>query len=426
VLTAEEFLRAVLRSGLLELDELKASLKGVPRELRGDPQVLGNHLVRAGKLSRFQAAKLLRGMSQGLVLGPFQLLAPIGKGGMGTVFLARDSRSQQLVALKILPPKKARTEERMLVRFRREMEMSQRVVHAHLAWTYEVGEHLGVHYIAMEYIPGKTLSRLVTEEGPLPYRRAARLLAEVASALAHAHQAGIIHRDLKPSNIQITPRDHAKVLDLGLALMQGEKGDALVVGGQGYIVGSMDYIAPEQTADAVGVDARADVYSMGCTLYFALTGQRPFPGGTSREKIQRHRAEDPVPLGLLQPGLPAALVAQVQRMMAKDPAQRPQSALEVQEQLRAWAAGEPEQPLDPPAPGTFDESALVPQGSAEYSAFSLPPLEALPEVEVTGALELLGEPPPANPWVLPALIITLALLLAAGLLGLLGLWLGRR
>jgi serine/threonine protein kinase len=425
--TAEEFLRAVLRSGLLQAEELKTALKGVPRELRRDAQVLANHLVRGGKLSRFQSSKLLRGLANGLVLGPFQLLAPLGKGGMGTVFLSRDARSQQLVALKILPPKRARNEERMLVRFRREMEMSRRLTHPHLAYTYDVGEQQGVHYIAMEYIPGKTLSRLVADEGPLHYRRAARLLAEVASGLAHAHAAGIIHRDLKPSNIQVTPRDHAKVLDMGLALYEGEKGDALVVGGQGYIVGSMDYIAPEQTTDAVGVDARADVYSLGCTLYFALTGQQPFPGGTSREKIQRHRNEEPAPLSALQPSLPPAFVLQVQRMMAKDPARRPTSAREVEEQLRAWAAGEPEQPPDPPPPGTFDEAALATQGSGEYSAFTLPPLQPLPEPAIVSVpADLLRDAPPGNRWVLVALTVALTVLLCAGFLGLLGLWLGRR
>src|SRR5262249_39289467 len=218
---------------------------------RDDPQALADHLVQTGKLTRFQAGKLLRGFWQGLVLGPFQLLAPVGKGGMGTVFLVRDKRSDQLVALKILPPRVAREEERMLARFRREMSLSQRIAHPHLCWTYEVGECRGVHYLAMEYIPGRTLSRLVSEDGPLPLQRAARLMAEVALALEHAHEEGIIHRDLKPSNIMITPRDHAKVLDLGLALEHGERGEATVVGGQGYIVGTMDYISPEQTYDAV-------------------------------------------------------------------------------------------------------------------------------------------------------------------------------
>ena len=148
-------------------------------------------------------------------------------------------------------------------------------------------------------------------------------MAEVASALEHAHNQGLIHRDLKPSNIMITPNDHAKVLDLGLALMQGEQADLSVIGGQGYIVGTMDYIAPEQTADASKVDARCDVYALGCTLYFALTGQPPFPGGTNREKIQRHRREKPTPLAELRPDLPKGFVALVERLMEKDPRGRP-------------------------------------------------------------------------------------------------------
>src|SRR5262249_38958302 len=166
-------------------------------------------------------------------------------------YLARDNRSQLLLALKILPPNKAREEERLLARFRREMDMCQRVAHPHLAWTYEVGVHKGVYYIAMEYIPGKSLYRLVNEDGPLGVPRAARLFGQVASALDHAHHQGLIHRDMKPSNILVTPDDRAKVLDLGLALVQGERtAQREVVGGQGYVVGSVDYMSPEQAEDA--------------------------------------------------------------------------------------------------------------------------------------------------------------------------------
>jgi serine/threonine protein kinase len=354
------FLQSVLRSGLLNRTQLKQAWRAVPRDQRDDPQALAEHLIKTGKLSRFQARKLLKGLSRGLLLGPFQVLAPIGKGGMSTVYLARDGRDGRLVALKILPPRRARTEERFIVRFRREMELSQRVRHPHLAWTYEVGQWQEVYYIAMEYIPGKALSRLVAEEGPLPLPRAARLMAEVASALEHAHSRGLIHRDLKPGNIHITPHDHAKVLDLGLALIRGEKVlDHLVVGGQGYIVGTMDYIAPEQTTDAAGVDPRCDVYSLGCTLYYALTGQPPFPGGTSQEKVLRHRNEQPAPILALRPNLPPAFAALVQRMMAKDPAGRFPSAGAVETELRAWAGTEKVQPLDEPGDETYARAVEV-------------------------------------------------------------------
>ena len=336
-----------MRSGLLNRAELQESLRSVPRERRDDPQALADHLVAHGKLTRFQARKLLEGTPLGLVLGPYQILAPIGKGGMGTVYLARDSRSQMLLALKVLPPKRAREEERILARFRREMEMSQRVAHPHIAWTYEVGVHQGVYFIAMEYIPGKSLHRLVQEQGPLSVPRAARLFAEVTSALDHAHHQGLIHRDLKPSNILITPHDHAKLLDLGLALMINEgKGDRLVIGGEGYVVGTMDYIAPEQVENSAKVDARCDIYSLGCTLYYALTGQPPFPGGTSRERLQRHLQEEPRPLTELNPHVPQEFAQLVARMMAKDPDDRFFTAAAVEEALHEWAGDEPALPLD--------------------------------------------------------------------------------
>ena len=330
----------------------------MPMEQRSDPEAVADFLVRAGQLTRFQVRKLLQGTVRGLVLGSFEVLAPIARGGMGTVYLARDKRSGQLLALKILPPRRAREEERQLARFRREMEMCQRVSHPNLAWTYEVGVNGGVHYIAMEYIPGKSLARLVVEEGPLPVARIARLAAEVALALDHAHSQGLIHRDLKPSNIMITPNDHAKVLDLGLALMAGEptNGEREVIGGQGYVVGTMDYIAPEQTNDPSRVDGRCDLYSLGCSIYYALTGRHPFPGGTAREKMQRHRHEEPTPLGKLNSAVPSGFVRLVQRLMAKDPANRPGSAAALRLELLAWADRGPELPLDRPEDPGFQEA----------------------------------------------------------------------
>jgi eukaryotic-like serine/threonine-protein kinase len=282
-----------------------------------------------------------------LMLGPYQILTPIGRGGMGSVYLALDTRAAQHVALKVLPPKKAREEERYLARFRREMELSQRVRHPHLALTYEVGVYQGVYYIAMEYIPGMSLHRVVSRQGPLPVARAARLFAEVCSGLDHSHGQGLIHRDLKPSNIMVTPNDHAKILDLGLALMEGEVADEIeVIGGQGYVVGSMDYIAPEQTENATAVDARADIYGLGCSLFYSLTGRPPFPGGNTRDKIKCHRHEEPEALTRLNPAVPDEFAGLVRKMMAKDPDKRFASAYDARGELLAWASGEPVLPMD--------------------------------------------------------------------------------
>jgi serine/threonine protein kinase len=402
--TVEDFLQNVLRRGLVDRDRLRSALLGVPGDAREDAQAVALRLVHAGLLSRYQASRLLKGGGAGLVLGPYQLLGPLGRGGMGTVFMARDERSAQLVALKVLSPRRAREQERLRARFVREMALSTRVAHPHLAWTYEAGQSRGVLYIAMEYIPGKTLAGLVGAEGPLLPRRAARLLGEAAAGLEHAHNMGLVHRDLKPSNIMITPHDHAKVLDLGLAIVEGEKvDDHAVVGGQGHIVGTMDFIAPEQTTDAAGVDRRSDIYSLGCTLYFALTGLAPFPGGTSLSKIRRHRAEEPVPVEHLRPGLPPGLADVVRRMMAKDPARRHPSAIAAAEELAAWGRDEPELPLDQPGDPEYAQAVDAVRTAAPSSEYSLPPLPVAEEV-----------PPARRRWrLVPVWLV--ALLFAAGL-----------
>jgi serine/threonine protein kinase len=343
----DTFLKSVIRSGLLDSEQLESAMRAAPPDCQAASEAFAEHLVKAGKLSRYQAQKLLQGAVVGLVLGPFQILSPLGKGGMGTVYLARDSRDLRLVALKILPPKKAREQERHLARFQREMDLSQRVSHPHLAQTLETGVIQDVNYIAIEYIPGRNLYRLVMQEGPLNVPRAARLFAEVANGLDHAHLRGLIHRDLKPSNVMITPNDHVKVLDLGLALIQGELAtDRTVVGGQGYVVGTMDYIAPEQADDAAKVDARSDIYSLGCVLYFALTGRPPFPGGDTRQKITRHRTEEPIPITQLNPSIPTAFAKFLGRLMAKKPEDRPASCDAVRAELLKWTTGEPVPPMD--------------------------------------------------------------------------------
>jgi serine/threonine protein kinase len=381
---AEDFLKKVLRSGLLNVEQLQSALRAVPKQFREAPQDLAGQLIKLGKLSRFQAKKLLEGATVGLMLGPYQLRAPIGKGGMGFVFLARDTRTGEDRAIKVLPPKKAREEERYLARFQREMELSQRVRHPHVALTYEVGVAQNVYYIALEYIPGESLHRVIRRDGVLSVPRAARLFTEVCAGLEHAHSQGLVHRDLKPSNIMVTPNRHAKILDLGLALMEGEVAeDVEVIGGQGYVVGSMDYIAPEQTEDATGVDARADIYSMGCSLYFTLTGRPPFPGGKNRDKIRRHRQEEPEPLTRLNPAVPDSFAALVRKMMAKEPAKRFPSAFAAREDLLSWAVDEPVLPLDLPSDKSYQDAVA-----------KLEAAEATPEVGELIVIE--SDPAPAE------------------------------
>jgi eukaryotic-like serine/threonine-protein kinase len=351
----DDFLRNVLRSGLLQRDELQNSLRTLPTERREDVAAISDHLIGAGKLTRFQAHKILQGITVGLVLGTFHLLVPLGRGGMGTVYLARDARTQEHVALKILPPKLARTKERLLARFQREMELSQKIKHPHLARAAEVGTFQNVHFIAMEFIPGRTLYRLVTTEGPLPVPRVAHLFAEVASALAHAHRQNVIHRDLKPSNLMITPRDHAKVLDLGLAFTEGEEvDDREVVGGKGYIVGSIDYMAPEQTRDPTNIDARADLYALGACMYFALTGVPLFPEGTVHEKVKAHRHEPPPRVRSKNPQVPEGFAEIVHKLLAKRPEDRYGSAIELAYALEPWRGSEV-LPLDMPQDVEFQQ-----------------------------------------------------------------------
>jgi serine/threonine protein kinase len=329
----DAFLQVLLRSRLMGRVRLDEILGTVPPQTRQSAQELADYLIASGDLTHYQAEKLQQGLWQGLVLGRYQVLAPLGRGGMGTVYLARDTgaagpASSSLVALKVLPPKRAQAEEKTLLRFRREMELGRHLAHPNITRTFDAGEIGGVHYIAMEYVPGASLRQVVARGGPLPVGDVARLFVDVAEGLAHAHARNLIHRDLKPSNIMVTPEGRAKILDLGMAILVGEvlPDDPTIVGGEGYILGTMDYIAPEQSADSTDVGPRSDLYSLGCSMYFALTGVPPFPGGTSQQKMKWHRESAAPSVSALNPAVRPEFSRIVEQLMSKSPGERPASA----------------------------------------------------------------------------------------------------
>jgi serine/threonine protein kinase len=335
----DAFLDALRRSRLLDADDL-GRLAG--RSRAASARELADFLVREGELTHYQSHKLLAGRVKGLVVGPYRILAPLGRGGMGTlVYLARDRRMSEslgdsvLVALKVLPDRKAQAEPRVFARFRREMELGRRADHPNVVRTIGSGEAEGVHYLALEFVPGKTVRHLVTRDEPLPAGEAARIFADVAAGLAHLHARGLVHRDVKPANVMVRPDGRAVLLDLGLAYAPGESlpEDPAIVGGRGYVVGTMDYLAPEQARDAVAVGPAADLYGLGCALYLALTGSVPYPAEGVKEKVRRHR-RDPVPLVA---AAPPEFARFVQRLMAKHPEDRPPTAESARAELLRWA-----------------------------------------------------------------------------------------
>jgi serine/threonine-protein kinase len=267
------------------------------------------------------------------VLGHFRIDEFIGGGGMGRVFRAWDLRLERPVAVKILPPEQASDQE-IRARFLNEARSAAKLVHPGFALVYEAGEENGLLYIAFEFIEGVNLRTLVERHGPLPVDEALRIVLQVAEALAHAARRGVVHRDIKPSNILLTPEGTAKLIDLGLARIQIPTGNAVDLTASGVTLGTFDYISPEQARDPRTADQRSDIYSLGCTLYYILTGQPPFPGGNVLQKLLQHQGEPPPDVRRLRRDVPAEVARLLKRMMAKRPEDRFQTAEELAEHLR--------------------------------------------------------------------------------------------
>jgi serine/threonine protein kinase len=223
-----------------------------------------------------------------------------------------------------------------LERFVQEAQAAARLNHPNIVQAYDIGVHKKHHYIVMEYVEGRDLQNLVKETGPLDYDLAANYIRQAAEGLCYAHQSGLIHRDIKPANLLVDPRGTVKLLDLGLARFTDDEAPSLTIAHEENVLGTADYLPPEQAVDSHGIDSRADIYSLGCTLYYLLTGHPPFPTGTLPQRIHAHQTKSPASIYVDRSDAPQALVDVCARMMAKSPEARFQTAKEVADVLTAW------------------------------------------------------------------------------------------
>ncbi len=349
--TLDQFAQQSIAAGILAKDDLKAFLAALSEDRRpSDGESLARELVREHKLTAFQAQQILLGKAKHLVLGNYQILDRLGQGGMGMVFKAEHRRMARQVALKVLPPR-SMTSQDAIKRFQREVQAAAKLMHPNIVAAYDADESRGVHFFVMELVDGSDLSTLVKAQGPLPVNRAVECILQAARGLDFAHQHGVIHRDIKPSNLLIGHDGAVKILDMGLARIESVGGEQAELTGTGQIMGTVDYMAPEQAANTKHADRRSDIYSLGCTLWFLLTGQHLYPGETVIEKLLAHR-EQPIPsLTAACPGASKQLAAIFQRMVAKNPDKRYANLAAVIVDLERCKVGDSDTPTIDAGPG---------------------------------------------------------------------------
>jgi hypothetical protein len=377
------FLHDLRRARLPSAPALEAAVAALPETDGARALVRG--LVAGGLLSRFQARQLLAGKASRLTLGAYCLVEPLGRGGAGRVYRAVHRTMAREVAIKVIL-RRVLKQSGDLDPFMREVRAAAQLQHPNIVTAYDAARSRGLHFLVMEYVAGPSLQALVKERGPLPVALACELMRQAAAALQHAHEKGVVHRDIKPANLLIAspgassaeagaddparPSPAArgpllKVADFGLARLHQGAGPGMaetISADPGTVLGTLDYISPEQANSIHDTDIRSDLYSLGCTFYYALTGRVPFPSDTPMAKLLNHLTAEPPPLEALRPDAPAAVAAIYRRLLFKDRAQRFQTPAELAHALAPWCDGgggtaTPAVPAPEPASGGPDGGA---------------------------------------------------------------------
>ncbi len=351
------FVLCTLASGLVNHDQIDVARDQVEREVPVEQldeetfqKRLAAVLVDLGYLNAWQVIQLQQGRTK-FTLGLYRIVDSIGRGGMGQVFKGEHPVLDREVAIKVLPREKSTPEA--VSNFSREMKTLARLDHPNLVRAYDAGQDGSVHFLVTEYVPGKDLRKMVRAQGRLDMASAANIIAQVAAGLQHAHEQGLVHRDVKPGNVLVTSEGIAKLSDLGLA--GPLDGDLESDPRFGKIAGTADYLSPDHIQTPFDPKPAWDIYSLGCTLYYAVTGKVPFPRQTTQEKVRAHCEHQPIDPRRLNKDLDESFAEVIWEMMAKDPTQRIQASRDVIARLRPWI------PLEDhvPAPPVAAESRLA-------------------------------------------------------------------
>ena len=374
-----KFRDTLLASGLMTAAEFNAFVRSIPPEVdQYDPEAVAREFIRQGRLTAFQATAVYQGKSKGLVFGEYLVLDKLGAGGMGRVFKAVHRRMQRVVALKVLP--RASLESKSAVeRFEREVRAAAKLLHPNIVAAHDAGVHDSIHFLVTEFVEGPDLARAVKDKGRLPIPLAIDYTLQAARGLKYAHSRGVIHRDVKPSNLLVTGEGVVKILDMGLARLNEARefnqntGNAGITKA-GQIIGTIDYMAPEQAENTDWADEKSDIYSLGCTLFRLIAGTPPYPAESFVKKLIAHR-EAPIPrLQDFVPRAEPALQYVVDRMLAKQPAHRFADMGELQAALESLLAGHEVRSalaeIAPPKLLPHDEMAKFLQGLEKDSPLS--------------------------------------------------------
>ncbi len=340
-ITSEQFVEIVRKSRLVDAETLESQVLRIRTEHGGqlpeDPVDIAKALQKAELLTHWHCEKLLQGKYKGFFLGKHKLLGHLGTGGMSTVYLAEHIGMHHKRAIKVLPKTKLGNSS-YLARFQLEAKAIASLSHPNIVRAFDIDNEKDTHYLVMEYVEGVDLQTLIKKSGPLPYELAADYISQAAHGLQHAHEVGLIHRDVKPANLLVNKDGHIKILDLGLALFADEKEASLTMDFNDKVLGTADYLAPEQALNSHNVDGRADIYGLGCSLYFLLTGHPPFPDGTIAQRIAKHQKMMPEDIRKDRPDVPGELEGICVKMMQKDPKFRYPDCNAVADALEKWAA----------------------------------------------------------------------------------------